>query len=116
MASEEFKVNIEEVIYMAEEKEYILSKEEKAVLNRISRITGHLKKVRSMVEENRDCSEVLIQLSACKSAVNGLERVMLQNYIREYVYELADGEQLKSDVSLEWKKNEMSRLLNMLME
>lgn len=116
MGIEEFKVNIEKAGSMAEEKEYILSKEEKAALNRISRITGHLRKVQSMVEDNRDCSEVLIQLSACKSAVNGLERVMLRNYIREYVYELADGEQQKSDASWEWKRKEMSRLLNMLME
>ena len=116
MGTEEFKVNIEKAGSMAEEKEYILSKEEKAALNRISRITGHLRKVQSMVEDNRDCSEVLIQLSACKSAVNGLERVMLRNYIREYVYELADGEQQKSDASWGWKRKEMSRLLNMLME
>lgn len=55
-----------------------------------------------MVEDNRDCSEVLIQLSACKSAVNGLEWGMFRNYIREYVYEFADGEQQKSDASWAW--------------
>ena len=32
----------------------------KAVLNRLSRAIGHLQHVRSMVEDGRDCSEVLI--------------------------------------------------------
>ena len=39
----------------------------KAVLNRISRAIGHLELIKRMVEEGRDCSEVLIQLSAVKS-------------------------------------------------
>ena len=38
----------------------------KAVLNRLSRAIGHLESIRRMVEEGRDCSEVLIQLSAVK--------------------------------------------------
>ena len=42
----------------------------KAVINRLSRAIGHLESIRRMVEEGRDCSEVLIQLSAVKSAIN----------------------------------------------
>ena len=37
---------------------------QKAVLNRLSRAIGHLEKVKRMVEEGHDCSEVLIQLAA----------------------------------------------------
>ena len=36
----------------------------KAVLNRLSRAIGHLESIKRMVEDGRDCSEVLIQLSA----------------------------------------------------
>ena len=42
----------------------------KAVLNRLSRAIGHLGVIKRMVEDGRDCSEVLIQLSAVKSAIN----------------------------------------------
>jgi hypothetical protein len=35
----------------------------KAVINRISRVTGHMEALKKMVEEDRDCSDVLIQLS-----------------------------------------------------
>ena len=40
----------------------------KAVLNRISRAIGHLERVRQMVEDGKDCTEVLIQLAAVRSA------------------------------------------------
>ena len=36
----------------------------KQVLNRLSRAIGHLEAVRHMVEEGRDCPEVLVQLAA----------------------------------------------------
>jgi DNA-binding FrmR family transcriptional regulator len=36
----------------------------------MSRAIGHMEFVKRMVEEDRDCSEILIQLSAVKSAIN----------------------------------------------
>lgn len=36
----------------------------KAVLNRMNRAIGHMESVRSMIEDGRDCSEVLIQIAA----------------------------------------------------
>ena len=37
---------------------------QKAVVNRLARAIGHLEKVKRMVEEGHDCSEVLVQLAA----------------------------------------------------
>lgn len=53
----------------------------KAVLNRMSRAIGHLTAVKGMVEEGRDCSEVLVQLAAVRSAINGICEVILQDHI-----------------------------------
>lgn len=53
----------------------------KAVINRLSRAIGHLESIRRMVEEGRDCSEVLIQLSAVKSAINNTGKVILKDHI-----------------------------------
>ena len=53
----------------------------KAVLNRLSRAIGHLESIRRMVEEGRDCSEVLVQLSAVKSAINNTGKVILKDHI-----------------------------------
>lgn len=58
---------------------------DKAMVNRIARATGRLKMVRDMVEQERDCSEVLIQLAAVKSAVNGAGKEILKQYMEECV-------------------------------
>jgi DNA-binding FrmR family transcriptional regulator len=54
----------------------------KAVLNRLARLIGHLESIKRMVEEGRDCCEVLIQLSAVKSAINNTGKVILQDHIQ----------------------------------
>lgn len=54
----------------------------KAVLNRLSRAIGHLESIRKMVENGRDCSEVLIQLSAVRAAINNTGKVILQDHIQ----------------------------------
>jgi len=57
----------------------------KAVINRLSRAIGHLQSVKKMVEDNRDCSEVLIQIAAVKSAVNNIGKIILQDHINTCV-------------------------------
>jgi len=53
----------------------------KKVLNRLSRAIGHLTAVRGMVEDGRDCSEVLIQLAAVRSALNSTSKVILKDHL-----------------------------------
>ncbi len=62
----------------------------KAVLNRLSRAIGHLESVKKMVEEGRDCSEVLIQLSAVKSAINNTGKVILQDHIENCIVDAVE--------------------------
>nr|WP_303815640.1 metal-sensing transcriptional repressor [Selenomonas ruminantium] len=57
----------------------------KAVLNRMSRLIGHLESIKSMVENGRDCSEVLIQLSAVKSAINGVSKIILKDHMEHCI-------------------------------
>ena len=55
---------------------------QKAVLNRLSRAIGHLEKVKRMVENGEDCSEVLIQLVAVRSALDNTGKVILKDHMR----------------------------------
>ncbi|MCL2163877.1 MAG: metal-sensing transcriptional repressor [Oscillospiraceae bacterium] len=57
----------------------------KAVINRLSRAIGHLTSVRGMVEQGRDCSEVLIQLAAVRSAINGTCEVILKDHLEHCI-------------------------------
>ena len=63
----------------------------KAVLNRLSRAIGHLESIRRMVEDGRDCSEVLIQLSAVKSAINNTGKVILQDHIEHCIVDAIES-------------------------
>lgn len=56
-----------------------------AIINRLSRAIGHLESVKKMVEEGRDCSEVLIQLAAVKSAVNNTGKLILKDHIEHCI-------------------------------
>jgi DNA-binding FrmR family transcriptional regulator len=53
----------------------------KIVLNRLSRIIGHLEGVKRMVDDDVDCSDILIQLSAVRSAINSTGKIILSDHI-----------------------------------
>lgn len=61
----------------------------KAVLNRINRIVGHLESIKRMVEDGRDCSDVLVQLAAVNSAVKGVSRVIMKDHIEHCIVDAA---------------------------
>ena len=63
----------------------------KAVSNRLSRAIGHLESIRRMVEDGRDCTEVLVQLSAVKSAVNNAGKVILQDHIEHCIVDAVES-------------------------
>ena len=72
----------------------------KAVLNRLSRAIGHLESVKKMVENGRDCSEVLIQIAAVRSAINNIGKVILQDHIQHCLVDAVenDDEQALDDL------------------
>ena len=71
---------------------------QKAVLNRLSRAIGHLEKVKRMVEEGHDCSEVLIQLAAVRSALDNTGKVILKDHMRHCMVDaVAAGDPDASD-------------------
>ena len=63
--------------------------ETKAVVNRLSRAIGHLEAVKAMVEEGRDCTQVLIQLAAVKSAINNTGKLILKDHLNHCMVEAA---------------------------
>ena len=70
----------------------------KAVLNRLSRAIGHLQRVRAMVEEGRDCSEVLIQIAAVRSAIDNTGKLILQDHLKHCIVDAAvEGDQKAID-------------------
>ena len=64
----------------------------KAVANRLARLIGHLKHVKKMVEEGRDCTEVLTQLAAVDSALKGVSRVIIKDHMEHCIVDAVQHE------------------------
>ena len=65
--------------------------EKKAVMNRLSRAIGHLEAVKRMVDRDEDCSDVLIQLAAVRSAINNTGKVVLKNHMNHCIVEAMEA-------------------------
>ena len=67
--------------------------EKKRKLNRLSRAIGHLQYVKRMIEADEDCADVLIQLSATRSALTGLGKEIINEHIRHCIaHAIEDGD------------------------
>ena len=62
----------------------------KAVLNRMSRAIGHMESIKHMVEDGRDCSEVLIQIAAVRSAINNIGKIILEDHINHCIVDAVE--------------------------
>lgn len=71
-------------------------KEKKAVVNRLAKAIGHLEAVKRMVEKDADCSEVLIQLAAVRSAINNTGKVVLKNHMNHCIVEAVKEQDMEA--------------------
>ena len=66
------------------------------LIHRMSRIIGHANSIKTMLEEQRDCSEVLVQLSAVRAALNNLGKIILEEHINQCVVDVVSLEDMES--------------------
>ncbi len=59
--------------------------EMKKLINRLSRIEGQVRGVRTMVENDAYCTDILIQVSAITAALNSFNKELLAEHIRTCV-------------------------------
>lgn len=57
----------------------------KKVVNRLARIEGHVRSIKNMVENDRDCSEVLIQIAAVRKALDNAAKVILKDHLEHCI-------------------------------
>lgn len=63
----------------------------KRQINRIAKAIGHLQHVKQMLENDEDCSEVLIQLAAVRSALNGLGKDIISDHMSHCIYHAVEN-------------------------
>lgn len=64
--------------------------EKKAVINRLSKAAGHIEAIKRMVENDVDCSQILIQLAAVRAAINNTGNLVLKNHISHCIVEAVE--------------------------
>ena len=57
----------------------------KAVADQLSRTAGHVMSIKRMVEDERPCPDVLIQLAAVRAAVDRAARLVLEDHLESCV-------------------------------
>lgn len=56
--------------------------ERQAIVNRLARIEGHVRKIRAMVGEDQDCPAILVQLAAVRGAINKVGQAVLEDHVQ----------------------------------
>lgn len=69
--------------------------DKKKVINRMSRAIGHMEGIKRMIEEDRDCSEILIQIAAVRSAINNIGKIILKDHINHCVVDAVESQNQK---------------------
>ncbi len=55
------------------------------IVNRLSRIEGHVRGVKAMVQDNRACPDVLIQLAAVRGAIDRVARAIIDEHLSDCI-------------------------------
>ena len=75
----------EEQMLLEHQHHYHSDEERKKELNRISKAIGHLQHVKTKIENDDDCAEILVQLSAVRSEINNLGKAILKEHLEHCI-------------------------------
>lgn len=91
-----------------EEKKLAETNNKDALQKRLKRIEGQVKGIQKMVDEDRYCVDILVQISAIRSAINKVGTIILENHVKGCVSNSIrnDDEDVESTI------NEMMDIIN----
>lgn len=93
------------------EEPYLAERVEQDLLNRLSRIEGHVRAVKKMLEEHQSCNDILVQMAAVKAALNQAIIKLLEGHMESCVAgcvasgDLEELERLKGALALVLRKS-----------
>ena len=77
------------------------------LIQRLRRVEGQVRGVQNMLDEERDCREIMQQLAAIHSAVQGASRIFLQEYATACLLELDEGVQPEQGIHLKERREKI---------
>ena len=82
---------------------------QKKIINRLSRIEGHVRGIKTMIGEGRDCPEILIQIAAIRGALDRVARIILDEHLSECITRAAQEGSIETEI--EELKSALDRFL-----
>ncbi|MBS3028518.1 MAG: metal-sensitive transcriptional regulator [Dolichospermum sp. DET50] len=68
------------------------------IINRLSRIEGHVRGVKTMVQQNTPCPDVLLQIAAVRGALDKVARIVLDEHLTECIGRAAQKGNIESEI------------------
>ena len=62
-------------------------KQTQSIVNRLSRIEGHIRSIKKMIADEKPCSDILIQVAAVRAAMEKVGKILLQDHLETCVVE-----------------------------
>lgn len=68
------------------------------IVNRLSRIEGHIRGIKAMVQESRPCPDVLVQVAAVRGALDRVARIILDEHLTECIARAAKEGNIEMEI------------------
>ncbi|MBD2440347.1 metal-sensitive transcriptional regulator [Nostoc sp. FACHB-110] len=79
------------------------------IVNRLSRIEGHIRGIKTMVQQGSPCPDVLLQIAAVRGALDRVARIVLDEHLTECIARAAQDGNI--DVEIEQLKAALDRFM-----
>ena len=86
--------------------------DEQAITNRLKRIEGQVRGLMKMVEDDKTCEEILIQIGSVKAALHKTGQVILEGHLHHCVLDgIRDGKEDETIKKLSSAIEQFSRIV-----
>lgn len=70
----------------------------RSIINRLSRLEGHIRGIKTMVQESRPCPDVLVQIAAVRGALDRVARLILDEHLTECIGRAAQAGNIEVEI------------------
>jgi CsoR family transcriptional regulator, copper-sensing transcriptional repressor len=71
---------------------------QRKIMNRLARIEGHIRGVKTMVQTDRPCPDVLVQIAAVRGALDRVARMILDEHLTQCIARAAKEGNIESEI------------------
>ncbi|MBW4611739.1 MAG: metal-sensitive transcriptional regulator [Desmonostoc vinosum HA7617-LM4] len=68
------------------------------IVNRLSRIEGHIRGIKTMVQQSSPCPDVLLQIAAVRGALDRVARIVLDEHLTECIARAAKQGNMETEI------------------